>query len=109
MYYNEIHIGEKIQHVFQQSGLTISQFARLLELQRTRVYNIFESKTIDIDLLFKISDVLYYDFISEVYIKKREISSQNPCSIHVHFQIATENLADFIKAVSKLKKAGMIK
>jgi len=36
----DIHIGGKIQSVFNQSGLTVSQFARLLQVQRTRIYNL---------------------------------------------------------------------
>jgi len=108
MYYDEIHIGKKIQYVFNQSGLTVSQFARLLDLQRTRVYSIFESKTIDIDLLCNISDVLLYDFLSEVYIKRRDKHDQNPTTININFQIVTDNLGEFIKSVKKLKKAGII-
>ena len=105
---DEIHIGKNIQYIFNQSGLTVSQFARMLDLQRTRVYTIFESKTIDIDLLCKVSDVLYYDFLSEVYIKKREALSLNPTTVNVNFQIVTDNLGEFIKSVQKLKSAGII-
>jgi transcriptional regulator with XRE-family HTH domain len=108
MYYDEIHIGKKIQHVFYQSGLTISQFARMLEIHRPRIYTIFESKTIDVALLCKISDVLHYDFLSEVYLKNRENNDQNPTIINIHFQIVPEKLADFIKSVNKLKKAGIV-
>jgi len=108
MYYDEIHIGQKIQFVFNQSGLSVSQFARMVGVQRTRIYNIFESKTIDTDLLCKISDVLHYDFLTEVYLKKRETENQNPTTINIHFQVSLGNLADFIKSINKLKKAGII-
>jgi len=108
MYCNEIHIGKKIQFVFNQSGLSVSQFARMVGVQRTRIYNIFENKTIDIELLCKISDVLHYDFLTEIYLKKRETENQNPTTINIHFQVSLENLADFIKSVNKLKKAGII-
>jgi len=108
MYYDDIHIGKRIKYVFSQSGLTVSQFARLLGVQRTRIYHIFESKTIDTDLLCKISDVLHYDFLTEVYIKKREVSNQNPTSIHINFQITSDKLADFIKSINKFKKAGIV-
>ena len=108
MYYDDIHIGKKIQYVFNQSGLMVSQFARMLEINRTRIYNIIESKTIDVELLSKISDVLHYDFISEVYLKKREAVKQNPSTIHIHFEVSSDKLADFIKNINKLKKAGII-
>jgi hypothetical protein len=51
---------------------------------------------------------LHYDFLSEVYLKKREAAQQNPSTININFQITPENLADFIKAVNKLKKAGIV-
>ena len=102
--HHDIHIGRKIHFVFKQSGLSVSQFARLLDIQRTRAYNIFNSKTLDIDLICKISDLLHYDFISE-YLKERE---ENPTVINIQFQIVAENLADFIKAINKLKQAGVI-
>ena len=108
MYYEEIHIGKKIQFVFNQSGLTVSQFARMLEVQRTRIYNIFTSKTLDIDLVCKISDVLHYDFISELYLKKREAQQQNPNTISIQFQITTDKLGEFIKSIKKLQKAGVV-
>jgi transcriptional regulator with XRE-family HTH domain len=108
MYYDEIHIGKKIQFVFNQSGLTVSQFARMIGINRTSIYKIFESKTIDTELLCKISDVLYYDFLLEFYIKKRETNNQNPTTININFQITPENLADFIKSVKRLKRAGII-
>ncbi|MDR2971383.1 MAG: hypothetical protein LBU83_05585 [Bacteroidales bacterium] len=108
MYYDEIHIGKKIQYVFNQSGLTVSQFARMLDVYRPRIYSIFESKTIETDMLCKISDVLHYDFFSEVYIKKRETHNQNPAMINIHFKVTQDKLADFIKSVNRLKKAGII-
>ena len=108
MYYEEIHIGKKIQIIFNQSGLTVSQFARMLEVQRTRIYTIFENRTIDTELLCKISDVLHFDFLSEYYIKKRENMNQNPSIINITFQVKYDKLAEFIKSVNKLKKAGVI-
>jgi len=109
MYYDEIHIGKKIQFVFNQSGLSVAQFARLLGVQRTRIYSVFENKTIDIDFLCKISDVLHYDFLSEIYLKKRDADYQHPATINIHFQITLDKLADLIKSMNKLKKAGIIK
>ena len=108
MYCDEIHIGEKIQFVFNQSGLSVSQFARLVGVQRTRIYTIFESKAIDTDLLCKISDALHYDFLAEVYLKKRILDNRHPNTININFTISCENLGEFIKAVDRLKRAGVV-
>ena len=108
MHNDNTHIGSKIESVFKQSGLTVSQFARLIEVQRTRIYSIFDSKTLDIDLISKISEVLHYDFISELYLKNREETKQNPTVINIQFHIVNEKLADYIKTINRLKKAGVI-
>jgi len=108
MYYDEIHIGNKIRFVFDQSGLTVSQFARMLEVHRPKIYSIFDCKSIETDLLCKISEVLHFDFLSEVYLKKRNIANQNPATININFKVSSENLSDFIKSVNKMKKTGII-
>jgi len=101
-----MHIGKNIYSVFNQTGLTVSQFARMVEIQRTRIYSIFESKTIDVMLLCKISDVLHYDFLQS--LKSGEVEKQNSTIINIQFQIVAERLADFIKQINRLKKAGLI-
>jgi len=50
--------------------LSVSQFATLISRSRTTIYDIFHRKSIDIDLLLTISEVLDYDFLTEIYIPK---------------------------------------
>ena len=40
--------------------------------------------------------------------KKRENMNQNPSIINITFQVKYDKLAEFIKSVNKLKKAGVI-
>ena len=47
--------------------MTITEFAQGIDRERTTIYDIFERKSIDTELLIKISQVLNYDFIHEVY------------------------------------------
>ena len=47
--------------------MTITDFACKINRERTTVYDIFERKSIDVELLIKISHVLDYDFIHKVY------------------------------------------
>ena len=63
----EIHIGSEIKKVFDKKSVKLECFAEKIDHDRTTVYNIFKRKSIDIDLLLKISKVLDYDFIHEVY------------------------------------------
>ena len=63
----QIHIGELIRQQLVAQGMSFAEFARQLNVERTTVYNIFRSKSIDIERLIRISVILDYDFIAEVY------------------------------------------
>ncbi len=57
-----IHIGNKIREIFDSRGITISEFARRINMSRENVYDIFKRKTIDTGLLQIISGILEHDF-----------------------------------------------
>ena len=62
-----IHIGNIIEKKLTEKSMTIAEFAHSIDRERTTVYGIFKRKSIDIELLIKISKVLDYDFIHQVY------------------------------------------
>ena len=57
-----IHIGNIIKKKFDEQDVTVSWFANQLCCDRTNVYSIFKSESIDTALLVKISIILKYDF-----------------------------------------------
>lgn len=61
-----LHIGQLIKAVFDESGMTVSEFARQIHLERSSVYNIFERPSIDAMLLARISLVLKHNFLHDV-------------------------------------------
>ena len=54
----QIHIGELIRQQLVAQGMSFAEFARQLNVERTTVYNIFRSKSIDIERLIRISVIL---------------------------------------------------
>ena len=62
----DIHIGQSIKAVFDESGMTVSEFARQIHLERSTIYGIFERPSIDSMLLAKISLVLKHNFLSDI-------------------------------------------
>ena len=64
----DIYIGELIRLKVDERHISYAEFARLINRARTSIYHIFEAKTIDIDLLMLIGNVLDYDFIANVYM-----------------------------------------
>ena len=61
-----LHIGQLIKAVFDESGMTVSEFARQIHLERSSVYGIFERPSIDSMLLARISLVLKHNFLSDI-------------------------------------------
>ena len=63
---NNIHIGQMIKAVFDKSGMTVSEFARQIHLERSTVYSIFDRQSIDALQLARISLVLKHNFLSDI-------------------------------------------
>jgi len=60
----KIHIGEKIQEKFEQTGHTVTWFAERLHCDRANIYNIYKRPSIDTELLWNISEILHFDFFT---------------------------------------------
>ena len=62
-----IHIGRRIKEVFDSQPKThgIEWLAARLNCKRANIYNIFNRKTIDTELLLQISEVLEHDFFRD--------------------------------------------
>lgn len=63
---NDIHIGQLIKSVFDESGMSIVEFARRINCERTNIYKIFARKSIDVGLLVNISDALQHNFLDDI-------------------------------------------
>ena len=75
----DIHIGSISRSKLEESPLSIAEFAERINRTRPTVYDIFNRKSIDTDLLIKISEVLDYDFLREVYLEeKRLLTAPSP-------------------------------
>lgn len=70
--FRNIHIGELIDARIKECGMSYAEFARQLCVERTTVYNIVRSKSIDTERLIRISNILGYDFLRNVYLSGGE-------------------------------------
>jgi len=60
-----IHMGNLIKAELAKQERTISWFARKLYCDRSNVYDIFRRKSIDTELLLRISLILNHDFFQD--------------------------------------------
>ena len=91
----EIHIGSLIKEKMEERGLSVSDFAHALHYERTNIYKIFKRSSIDVDLLLRISEVLAYDFLREVYLadepRRYSITIEAVSYTHLSSSIVSSN------------------
>ena len=63
----DIHIGNIIKEKLTEKSMTVAEFAFMINRERTTARDILKRKSIDTELLIKISQILDYDFIRSVY------------------------------------------
>lgn len=59
-----IHIGKLIREELRRQGRSVTWFARKLYCDRTNAYNIFRRRSIDTEMLLRISQILDCDFFT---------------------------------------------
>ncbi len=74
-----MHIGNLIREKLanEPKSHTVTWFAKCLNCHRVNVYDIFTRRTIDTELLWRISTILNYNFFQEIADDFDNIS-QNP-------------------------------
>jgi len=87
----DIHIGSIIKQKLAESSMSIKEFSDRINCDRTTVYDIFKRKSIDVERLIKISQVLNFDFINEIYYKQNTPIVQ-PATIYIAIEVDENNL-----------------
>jgi transcriptional regulator with XRE-family HTH domain len=70
-FYKVIALGKKIEEVLKDRKMSVADFAKKINTNRNNVYDIFKRKSIDTELLYKISKILSYNFF-ELFITAKE-------------------------------------
>jgi plasmid maintenance system antidote protein VapI len=73
---DDIHIGKAIRQKMQEQGMFPADLAAAIHCDRTNIYAIFRRKSIDTELLVRISHVLCYDFYTELYLRRQPFAAR---------------------------------
>lgn len=99
-----LHIGHLIKSVFDESGMTVAEFARRIHCARPNVYSIFERYDIGMEQLVNISLVLehnFFDDIQEYYsIKSTLYPQQLNLSINL-MELSEEERVTLVRLATK--------
>ncbi|MDR2824311.1 MAG: helix-turn-helix transcriptional regulator [Prevotellaceae bacterium] len=66
-----IHIGNHIAEVAKMRGMSVAALARAVPCTRQNIYDIFNRSSLDIEKLYRFSQILEHDFIAELKHTKR--------------------------------------
>lgn len=65
----DVHVGKMIEDELSHQGRSVAWFAREIYCEKSNVYKMFKRKSIDLQQLMKISEVLNYNFLKDCYIE----------------------------------------
>lgn len=101
----DIHIGSIIHRKLEESPLSIAEFAERINRTRPTVYDIFRRKSIDTDLLVRISEVLDYDFLREVYLREmpeERMPTASSSRYIVGKEVSEQELKEYLDGTSSI-------
>lgn len=68
----KVFIGEIIRDEFLKTGMTVAAFARKLGCNRSTVYALFKDKSVDVDLLVRLSHIFNHNLLEAYCPIKKE-------------------------------------
>lgn len=106
--FKDIYIGKLIQQKVDERGISYAEFARQIHCAHTSLYHIFNSKNIDVERLLLISEVLQYDFINEVYLRKLKQPDDQAPYIVIPFKDKGIDTSDISQTLLELLKKQLL-
>ncbi|MFT5779217.1 MAG: hypothetical protein ACI837_002174 [Crocinitomicaceae bacterium] len=91
-----LHIGEKIKEVAKSKRIGSTEFGQLINTSKQNIYGIYSRKSIDSELLPKISDALDHDFF-QYYLTQEQDGLVND-------EVSNESVAALKEQLAELKK-----
>lgn len=67
MNFKEIHIGKMLKTAVTESGIEISRICNFMKCTEEEVKQMYQSKSLDTDILLKWSKLLEYDFLEFIH------------------------------------------
>lgn len=84
---HRMHIGHLIKDVFDEKGMSVTEFARRINCARPNVYSIFERYDIGVEQLIDISEALDHNFLDDVQMRSGLDSNLKTQQLNVHLNL----------------------
>ena len=97
-----LHIGQLVKAVFDKSGMSVAEFARQINCERTNVYTIFRRRTIDVELLVRISYILNHNFLDDI-MQLTGLRAKFSPSLHLNISFDNRTAEETKKVMKQLE------
>jgi hypothetical protein len=86
------HYGQIVELVIRKKGVSISELARLTNMNRRSVYNWFNQKYLKQDIIYQIGLILNHDFSVEFpeLFRKEDFNQNQSCLSEFLFPVSSE-------------------
>ena len=84
---HRMHIGHLIKQVFDEKGMSVTEFARRINCARPNVYSIFERYDIGVEQLIDISEALDHNFLDDIQMKSGLDSHLHTRELNLHLNL----------------------
>lgn len=97
---HRIHIGHLIKKVFDEKGISVTEFARRINCARPNVYSIFERYDIGVEQLIDISEALEHNFLDDIQ-QKSGLETSLRTDVHFHLENCSAEKAEQVASLLK--------
>lgn len=66
----DVHVGEMIRSELHKQGHTVNWLAEKVYCEKSNIYKLFHRKSIDLEQLMQISEILKHNFLRDCYEEK---------------------------------------
>ena len=66
----DVHIGELILAEMKRQGRTVNWLASQIYCEKSNIYKLFHRKSVDLEQLMHISEVLQHNFLRDCFVEK---------------------------------------
>lgn len=101
---SKLHIGKKIREIVDKSNLTITEFAKSINLTRDGAYKIFGKENIDTVQLAQISKVLDHDFFTYYSVTVKDTKNQYGFATKDEVENLSKLVHTLVKEFEKLRE-----
>ena len=101
--YMALHIGERIRLRAKELRIGPTELASMIDTSKQNVYGIYKRKTLDSELIRKISLALKFDFFS-VYYDKQWVKSFQESEVAYYSKSASSNKQELLRLKKELQE-----